>query len=224
MCEVCGGNGFYQLNVPLGHPRFGQAIPCTCRHEQRNATRQRKLEALDGLNDREREHTFETTKLARHQHEVRVALSEAKTGMFTLQGRPGCGKTHYMHCVVNQARSEGRVAVYSTLPDLLDYLRAAFNPKNEEPYEERWKLLISCDVLALDELDEFNATDWAKERFLRLIDERHRNAHTQLTVLALNGEVDALPAKIVSRLKQGTVIKLAPVDMRQVFRADAVPA
>lgn len=223
MCEICLGNGWYVLDVPLGHPRFGQAIICKCQDDKRRAARQQKLDALDGLNAKERLRTFDSTVTPAHQMYARNVLMVANSGMITLQGKPGVGKTHLMHCAVNQAKEQGRVAVYAAMPDVLDYLRAAFNPKNEEPFEERWKLLISCDVLCLDELDEFSATDWARERFLRLIDERSRNRDTLLTIMALNGDPSALLPKVASRIMQGEVINMHSPDMRQ-FARQRVPA
>lgn len=223
MCEICLGIGFYVLDVPLGHPRFGQAIICGCQNTKRNEARQRKLDALDGLTGAERLRSFGTTVTPSHQSYARTVLLATTTGMITLQGKPGVGKTHLMHCVVNHAKEQGRVAVYAAMPDVLDYLRAAFNPKIEEPFEERWKLLITCEVLCLDELDEFNATGWAKERFLRLIDERSRHSDTLLTVMALNGDPNSLLPKVASRMLQGKVMHMESPDMRQ-FAKHRVPA
>lgn len=223
MCERCNGMGYVTYDVPLGHPDFGKLFHCVCTLEKRKAKQQEKLEGLDGLTTLERSHTFDQTQAHPHQTLVRDALLNAFTGIYVLQGRPGTGKSHFLHCVVNQAKEHGRVAVYATMSDVLDYLRAAFSPKNEEPFEERWNLLIKCEVLCLDELDEFNVTDWAKERFLRLVDERWRNRDEVLTLFALNGDVNALLPKVASRLVQGRVLDMRSTDLRPTFR-DRVPA
>jgi hypothetical protein len=93
------------------------------------------------------------------------------------------------------------------MTDLLDYLRAAYNPDNRElSFDSRWDLLVRAEVLALDELDEFNTTPWAMERFLRLIDERWRNMQTRLTLLATNSALSQLPPKVASRLRDGRAL------------------
>src|ERR671922_2571256 len=41
-CPICKGHGFVRKNVPVGHPEFGRAIPCTCRQaEVRDRLRRR---------------------------------------------------------------------------------------------------------------------------------------------------------------------------------------
>ena len=47
-------------------------------------------------------------------------------------------------------------------------------------------------MLALDELDEFRQSDWAMERFHRLIDERWRSMEERLTLLATNANMRML--------------------------------
>lgn len=222
MCDKCNGVGWYILDVPVSHPKFGQAISCDCMDEKRKARLLSKLEALDGLTASERTRTFENMEPHPRQLAALMILRDAENGIYVLHGTPGTGKTHLLHCTVNQAKAQGRVAVYTSMPDVLDYLRSAFNPRNDEPFEERWKLLIECPVLCLDEMDEFNATEWAKERFLRLIDERWRNRESRLTVVALNGDPRTLLPKVASRLMQGTVIEMQSNDLRQKFKQEAL--
>ena len=77
-------------------------------------------------------------------------------------------------------------------------------------------MLVGADVLALDELDEFNSTPWAVEQFLRLIDERWRLLDRCVTLCAMNGGFGSLPGKVGSRLLDGRarVFELGGVDMR----------
>lgn len=232
MCERCGGVGWvYEPSDAadglwhLNGKRSAKTVRCVCREADAKQGTQRKLEALDGLTAAERGHRFETAVPVREQSTANYVLSHAFRGIYSLQGSPGIGKSYLLHCVVNQAREQGRVAVYAPMPDVLDYLRAAFDPKKEETYEERWKLLISCEVLALDELDEFKSSEWAHERFLRLIDERSRRRDTLLTVVALNGSIASLAPKVTSRLRQGEVFDLDGVDLRAVMNdREAYPA
>lgn len=223
MCKLCSDVGFVRKDVPLSHPDFGKAFPCACLVEKRKTTMLSKLNTLDGLTASERARSFDSMQGNKFQGKALERLRAAEFGIILLHGNPGVGKTHLMHCVINHAKANGRVAVYATMTDVLDYLREAFSPKNEEPFEERWRLLLECPVLCVDELDEFSVTGWARERFLRLIDERWRQRDTKLTVFALNGDPTTLLPKVASRIMQGEVIELRSPDLRPHFR-DLVPA
>ena len=138
--------------------------------------------------------------------------------MVTLSGPTGTGKSTLLICAVNTAREANIPSVYVTVSDLLDYLRAAYNPERRDlSFDGRWDLLVSAEVLAPDELDEFNSTPWAAERFLRLIDERWCNMQTLLTMLATNSGLSRLPPKVASRLGDGraSVWTLGGEDMRR---------
>jgi len=43
-CEICGDMGWVTKNVPVGHPDFGKAFPCTCRTAQ--CMQQQRFERL----------------------------------------------------------------------------------------------------------------------------------------------------------------------------------
>lgn len=210
--------GFYLLDVPLGHADYGKAIPCTCQAEARRLKRARYLDRLDGLTERERSLTFDTIS---DEFEPGVlnrirSMADARKGMLTLQGVPGTGKTTLLICAVNLARSNDHLAIYTTVTDLLSYLRATFQPDSDVQFDKYWDALIRCEVLALDEMDEFNTTPWAMERFLRLVDERWRRLDEVLTLCAVNRPLVTLPDKVQSRLHdgRGQVIKIAGRDMR----------
>lgn len=178
-----------------------------------------KLEAIDGLTRRERKRTFLDFAAHPDQQATVSIVSKAEKrgwGQVALRGDPGTGKTHIMHMAVNEARERGRTAVYTTMSDLLQYLRQAYAPDSQIDFDGRWKLLIEADLLAVDELDDFSSTPWATERFLRLIDERWRRSDTKVTLYALNGDLDALPAKVRSRLdgSESAYMEISGRDMR----------
>lgn len=143
-----------------------------------------------------------------------------RRGIVTLTGKPGTGKSSVLIAAVNAARELGVPAVYTTVTDLLDYLRQAYAPNTNLDFDARWDLLIRAEVLALDELDEFNTTPWAMERFLRLIDERWRAMDTCLTLCATNSRINSLPEKVASRLRDGRgyIFELKGADMRPYQR------
>jgi DNA replication protein DnaC len=206
-------------------PRFGKAFRCECQSGVDEERRRLRLMAIDGLNAAERELRFEKLLVTDEIFPaVRAVISavEARRGMVTLTGAPGTGKSTLLICAVNSLREANIPSVYTTTTDLLDYLRSAFHPEHPraENFEQRWDLLISAKVLALDEVDEFSATSWAMERFLRLIDERWRSMHDRLTLMATNVGLERLPPKVASRMRDGraNVVQIEGRDMRGVKR------
>lgn len=218
-CFVCKDMGWLYHDVPVGHPEFGKAIRCNCQYDADIGRRRKYLIRIDGLTEQERRLRFATLQVQANSHaiqSVQYAVRQRR-GMITLTGKPGLGKTALLIAAVNETREAGVPAVYTTVTDLLDYLKSAYNPQNTGlTFDDRWDLLVSAEVLALDELDEFNTTPWAMERFQRLIDERWRHMDDRLTLLATNSGINALPEKVASRMQdgRGEVIKMAGPDMR----------
>jgi len=206
-------------------PRFGKAFRCDCQKGVDDARRRKYLEQMDGLRGAEREISFEKLIITDDNYPAVNAIVDAvenRRGMVTLTGGPGTGKSTLLFCAVNALREAHIPSVYTTVTDLFDYLRSAFNPNQPpaESFAHRWELLIDVKVLALDELDEFSATPWAEERFQRLIDERWRSLDEKLTLLATNVNLDRLPQKVASRLRDGrsAIVQMGGRDMRPIRR------
>src|SRR5262245_7182732 len=49
VCPRCGGVGFVVMDLPMGHPDFGKAVPCTCRQQERLEKRVRALQERSSL-------------------------------------------------------------------------------------------------------------------------------------------------------------------------------
>ena len=90
-------------------------------------------------------------------------------------------------------------AWHINLDQLLLHLEAAALPAPDPPadpppiasaptYDQRWALIQDADLLAIDELEKYNATDWAARQFLELIDYRWRHIESRLTLLAMNSD------------------------------------
>jgi len=217
-CNECKDMGWVYEVGANGQPT-GKVVRCSCQFGKDQERRREWLLRVDGLTPNERRLRF--GNLVRITNEQAIAQVENATtmrrGIVTLTGVPGCGKSALLMCAVNEAREANVPAVYTTVTDLLDYLRAAYAPGADVSFDSRWDLLVGCEVLALDELDEFNSTPWAMERFLRLIDERWRNMDRRLTLCATNNRINSLPEKVSSRLRDGRalVLDMQPRDMRR---------
>lgn len=214
--------GFTIKDVQLGHPDFGKAFPCACRTQSIQARQYQRLRAIDGLTQSERAVRFRGLIVepdnAGAVESVQHALARRR-GIITLMGKPGRGKTTLLIAAINEARESNIPAVYARVSDVLDYLRNAYDPGRERELtaDQRWNLLTTVDVLALDELDQFKASEWAIEKFFALIDERWRNIDRCVTLLASNTAVANLPDKVTSRLtdRRAQLFQITGPDMRK---------
>ena len=224
-CSLCKDLRWVYHDVEPTHPEFGKAHKCRC-WQQTDSSRQRaQLRQLDGLTERERSFAFDDLLVNEANQAAIEAVRQAvqvRRGLVTLQGAGGIGKTSLLVCAVNDAREREIQAVYSTVSDVLQYLRSAYDPQQSKAlnFDHRWELLVNCEVLALDEFSRFATTEWALERFHRLIDERWRHMDHRLTLVATNSELSQLDPTVLSRLQDGRakVLQMAGQDMR---RADS---
>ena len=54
LCPICRGVGYVALDVPVGHPDFGKAMPCQCREQERQERRMLRMQRFGTLETLER--------------------------------------------------------------------------------------------------------------------------------------------------------------------------
>ncbi len=132
-----------------------------------------------------REQTFET--FDRHRYDLpgeqRMNLQDVvgyceqfaqdRRGWLVLSGDNGTGKTHLAAAIANAvaAGTSGEV-MFVMVPDLLDHLRASFNPQANIPYDRRFDEIKKSPFLVLDDLGTESATPWAREKLFQLLNYR----------------------------------------------------
>ncbi len=209
VCPVCKGLGYLRADVPVGHPDFGELVPCTCRLAELAERRVATLRTLSDLETLSRM-TFETFAPEGHglppekQANLRWAYEESQTfaekpeGWLVLKGGYGCGKTHLAAAIANGCVERGLPVLFITVPDLLDHLRAAFAPSSPVEYDTRFEDVRSASVLILDDLGTESATPWAQEKLFQIFNYRY-NARLP-TVVTTNRELEEIPLRLRSRL------------------------
>jgi DNA replication protein DnaC len=181
-CPVCGGAGVVHPRLPSGEPDYSHTIPCSCQNspggeQQERLFRYSNLGSLTRL-------TFERLEPRgksgnpRNQEQFRQALEAALAftanpkGWLIYSGPSGSGKTHLTAAIVNERIRQGFPAFYVTAPDLLDHLRASFNPGSEIPYDEFFEQVRNAPLLVLDDLGAQTGTPWAREKMDQLLTAR----------------------------------------------------
>jgi len=133
-------------------------------------------------------------RVARAAHE----FAEQPYGWFVLTGTYGCGKTHLAAAIANHQLSKRHSALFVVVPDLLDHLRATFNPQSPISYDKLFDQVRRAPLLILDDLGTESATAWAKEKLYQLFNHRY-NAKLP-TVITTSREIDDLDPRLRSRL------------------------
>ena len=106
-------------------------------------------------------------------------------------GTYGCGKTHLSAAIANEITQRGEPALFVVVPDLLDHLRAAFNPNSLTSYDKRFDEVRRAPLLVLDDLGTESATPWAEEKLYQLFNHRY-NARLP-TIITMAKDVDLKP-------------------------------
>ncbi len=234
-CPICGGIGYVREDLPVGDPNFGRVQVCECRRRvvlqaaQSSLLRYSNLEALSNL-------TFERFNPAGRLGlgdeavaSLRYALSQSQTfadhphGWLLLTGTYGCGKTHLAAAIANAVVAAGGKALFLTVPDLLDWLRASYSGVDES-YEQRFEEIRNAPLLVLDDLGTQNTTAWAQEKLFQIMD--HRYVRRLPTVITTNFTMADLEDRVRSRLLDPdlvTVVKITAPDFRNPVQENHDP-
>ncbi len=154
--------------------------------------------------------TFETFDLrtgelpAEERENLRQAYALAQTyaqqpeGWLVYCGEYGCGKTHLAAAIANYRLQQGESVLFIVVPDLLDHLRATFNPNSPVSYDKRFEEIRTVPLLVLDDLGTESATSWAKEKLYQIFNHRY-NARLP-TVITMKQMVEEVDPRLRSRM------------------------
>jgi DNA replication protein DnaC len=136
-------------------------------------------------------------------------------GWLTFGGDYGVGKTALLYATLNHLAQQRRYGRFTTAPELIDKLRGLVRQGGDaERYLQRW---IDAPLIAIDELDKYDATEYAEKSLFRLFNARYERHRTTSTLVAYNlDREDRLPPFLRSRMRDGRFrcIRLAGADVR----------
>ena len=208
-CPFCEGLGYVVPAVGPDAPGFGRAVACSCRAAEREMARQDSLLRMSQIGALEH-CTFESFIAEGHglthdrQRNLKMAYDRAAEyaqsprGWLVLKGGYGCGKTHLAAAIANYRLALGHLVLFVNTPDLLDHLRATFNPESTVTYDERFDEVRSSPLLILDDLGTQSNSEWAQEKLYQILNFRY-NAKLP-TVITTNLELEAIEIRVRSRM------------------------
>jgi DNA replication protein DnaC len=118
-------------------------------------------------------------------------FAAAPRDWIAFSGAYGCGKTHLAAAIANEVTLRGEPALFVVVPDLLDHLRATYNPNSVTSYDKRFDEVRKAPLLVLDDLGTQSATPWAEEKLYQLFNYRY-NARLP-TIITMAKDADLKP-------------------------------
>jgi DNA replication protein DnaC len=130
--------------------------------------------------------------------EIARSFAERPQGWLAFLGTFGCGKTHLAAAIANHRFRLGSPVLFILVPDLLDHLRATFNPQSVVSFDKRFEEIRRASLLVLDDLGTESATPWAREKLYQIFDYRY-NARLP-TVITTSFPVEELDPRLATRM------------------------
>jgi len=127
------------------------------------------------------------------------AYAENPQGWLVFTGIHGCGKTHLAAAIANYRADMGHPPLFIVVPDLLDHLRATFNPESTVRLDRRFEEVRTAPLLVLDDLGTQTATPWAREKLYQLFNHRY-NAELPTVITTADYMKDVDP-RLLSRIE-----------------------
>lgn len=174
----------YRTETSLGQPEI----------TRRSFYRDMRLDNFDvrsGTGASERENLKKALRLAR-------GYATAPSGWLVLLGNHGSGKTHLAAAIANFHHERNSEVIFSSVPDLLDWLRVSFESSATLGFQQRFQLVRDAPLLVLDDLTASQGSPWVREKMFQLLE--HRYMGQLPTVFTSSSEIEQLDERTASRL------------------------
>jgi DNA replication protein DnaC len=197
-----------RLRSRLVDPDLARIVSITAPDFRRAGVAQDQSELSSlSLHNKQTFKTFDprTGELPREEEEnlgraltIARSFAENPQGWLAFTGTYGCGKTHLAAAIANHRTTLGHPALFIVVPDLLDHLRATFNPQSTVTFDQRFEEVRRAPFLVLDDLGTESATPWAREKLYQVFDYRY-NAHLP-TVITTATPIEQLDPRLATRM------------------------
>lgn len=136
-------------------------------------------------------------------------FAEQPRGWLVITGPYGCGKTHLAAAIANYRADLGYLPMFVSIPDLLDHLRATFNPNSSVTLDHRFEEIRTSPMLILDDLGTQSMTSWGREKLYQLFNYRYlAELPTVITTPEFRDEMDA---RLLSRMQDTRLSRIISI-------------
>jgi DNA replication protein DnaC len=126
-------------------------------------------------------------------------FAEHPQGWLVFSGPPSSGKTHLAAAIGHYRRDQGDRVAFTVVPEMLDHLRATFNPESTVRLDRRFEEVRTAPILILDDLGTQATTPWVREKLYQLFNYRY-NAELP-TVITTADYTKDIDSRLISRME-----------------------
>lgn len=211
-CPICQGIGWVRQDLPTYHPDFGKLTRCPNvsiwqlagasnfgmdSDEVAQLSWDSIMPMFDGR-------ALQAAQVVRH-------ILDQGHGWVYIYGDHGQAKTLILKIAIAEQLRANKMAAYANMADVVSHIQRAFDtddPSTESEHRLQW--WADLPLLALDEFNRFNKTQWASTAQFRLMDERNTQAirEKSITLIASNQAPDELDSYYRSRIQDGRFITI----------------
>lgn len=166
------------------------ARPCECKVRYWARLRLRECRLPGYLADRTlTNYSDKTSAQATNLKNVKRVLTEFRDGKRRgcfLMGEPGVGKTHLAVGLLKMLIAMGKTGVFYNVVDLLDAIKASYDPATGDGGREIAHEVSTRDVLVLDDFGAERMTPWVSDRLYAIINRRYQDGGMLIVTSNLN--------------------------------------
>jgi len=201
-------------------------VPCRCVELESREGRLSRLQRYSNLGPLTRL-TFESlnrmglSTSPRHRASFQRCVEDAEEfvrdpdGWMMMVGLSGCGKTHIAAAIANGCLLRSTPALFVIVPDLLDHLRATYQPNSEVSYDQLFEQVRNAPILILDDLGTESGTPWAQEKLFQVIN--HRYNYRLPTIVTTNVALRRMEERLRARLTDPGLVRVYELGQRSVL-------
>lgn len=148
---------------------------------------------------------------------LKIALQYADQpkGWLAFIGTYNAGKTHLAASIVNTTVLRGVPALFITVSDLLQHLRAKFGPDSNISHDKLFNDVRTAPLLVLDDLGAEWSTAWAKEKLNQLLNFRYAsNLPTVITSPLALEDIEKEYPRLVAHMRDKRISHVQVLTVR----------